>query len=88
MTMNPSEQCHLALEIEELKGELLRVREFLNEQFDASFVSTAVISWYASTCSRLTALTVGAKRFGRKTTRSRTCGAHGNHAACFKESTK
>jgi hypothetical protein len=41
--MNPYEECprdadtveSLALEIEELKGELLRVREFLNEQFDA-----------------------------------------------------
>ena len=40
--MNPYEQCpndtdtvqSLALEIEELKGELSRVREFLNEQFD------------------------------------------------------
>ena len=41
--MNPYEQCtndtdtidSLALEIEELKGELSRIREFLNEQFDA-----------------------------------------------------
>ena len=41
--MNPYEQCandtdtveSLALEIEDLTGELSRVREFLNEQFDA-----------------------------------------------------
>jgi hypothetical protein len=41
--MNLYEECpndtgsveSLALEIEELKGELSRVREFLNEQFDA-----------------------------------------------------
>jgi hypothetical protein len=41
--MNPYEQCpsdtdtveSLALEIEELKGELSQVREFLNEQLDA-----------------------------------------------------
>ena len=41
--MNAYEQCRndkdtvesLALEIEELKGELSRVRKFLNQQFDA-----------------------------------------------------